>query len=159
MQPEKKFKAGAISVTLDIWHKDVLDYMDMQTETGDIRSKSFDVFPAVGVPDIFMKRVQENGTWTLFDPKEIIEVTGITLQNLFGDKFEKFYIECENNPKLKMKIVGSAKDLFKKFLKTTVEECPKRNSLDRVTVTSEGAKGPWLPEPEHSTLCEQEEPC
>jgi ribonucleoside-diphosphate reductase alpha chain len=56
-------------------HKDVLDYLDMQTETGDIRRKSFDIFPAVSIPDIFMQRVLNNEDWTLFDPKEIEGVT------------------------------------------------------------------------------------
>jgi len=68
-------RAGAISVSLDMWHKDVLDYLEMQTETGDIRRKSFDIFPAVCIPDIFMQRVIDNQDWTLFDPKEIEDVT------------------------------------------------------------------------------------
>lgn len=114
-------RAGSISVTLDVWHRDIYDFLDLQTETGDIRRKAFDVFPAVAMPDLFMKRVQENGKWTLFDPKEITDNTGKRIQNFFGDEFEAFYIECENNPKLELKEEVSAKDLFKKFLKTTVE--------------------------------------
>lgn len=114
-------RAGAISVTLDVWHRDIYDFLDLQTETGDIRRKAFDVFPAISVPDLFMKRVQENGDWTLFDPKEVKEVTGKKLQDHFGEEFEKFFIECENNPKLGMKETVNAKELFKKFLKTTVE--------------------------------------
>jgi ribonucleoside-diphosphate reductase alpha chain len=55
----------------------------MQTETGDIRRKSFDIFPAVSIPDIFMRRVQANQEWTLFDPKEIEDVTGQRLQDHF----------------------------------------------------------------------------
>jgi len=68
-------RAGAISVTLDIRHKDILDYLEMQTETGDIRRKSFDIFPAVAIPDIFMQRVLDNQDRTLFDPKEIEDST------------------------------------------------------------------------------------
>ena len=52
-------RAGAISVTLDIWHRDIYDFLDLQTETGDIRRKSFDVFPAVSIPDIFMERMEQ----------------------------------------------------------------------------------------------------
>ncbi len=114
-------RAWAISVTLDVWHKDIYDFLDMQTETWDIRRKSFDVFPAVSIPDIFMKRVQDSWDWTLFDPKEIKDVTGTSLNDLYWDKFEKFYIECENNPRLELKEKTNAKDLFKKFLKSTVE--------------------------------------
>jgi len=68
-----------------------------------------------------MRRVQNNEDWTLFDPKEVREVTGKVLQDHFNAEFESFYLECENNPKLVLKEKVSAKDLFKKFLKSTVE--------------------------------------
>lgn len=114
-------RAWSISVTLDMWHRDIYDFLDLQTETWDIRRKAFDVFPAVSIPDVFMKRVENNENWTLFDPKEVRDVTGKVLQDFFGDDFEKFYIECENNPNLVLKETVLAKDLFKKFLKSTVE--------------------------------------
>ncbi|MDP5039074.1 MAG: ribonucleoside-diphosphate reductase subunit alpha [Candidatus Gracilibacteria bacterium] len=114
-------RAGAISVTLDMWHRDIYDFLDLQTETGDIRRKAFDIFPAVSIPDLFIKRVENNESWTLFDPKQVKDVTGRVLQDHFCDDFEKFYVECENNLKLTLKETVSAKDLFKKFLKSTVE--------------------------------------
>jgi ribonucleoside-diphosphate reductase alpha chain len=114
-------RAWAISVTLDIWHRDIYDFLDLQTETWDIRRKAFDIFPAVSIPDLFMKRSQNNEKWTIFDPKEITDVTWKKLQDHFWKDFEKFYIECENNPKIELKEEVSAKDLFKKFLKATVE--------------------------------------
>ncbi len=64
-------RAGAISVTLDVFHRDIFDFLDLQTETGDIRRKAFDVFPAVSIPDLFMERVEQDGDWTLFCPKEV----------------------------------------------------------------------------------------
>lgn len=114
-------RAWAISVTLDMWHRDIYDFLDLQTETWDIRRKAFDVFPAVSIPDLFIKRVENNESWTLFDPKEVKDITWRVLQDHFCDDFEKFYIECENNPKLSLKETVPAKDLFKKFLKSTVE--------------------------------------
>lgn len=111
----------SISVTLDVWHRDIYDFLDLQTETWDIRRKAFDVFPAISVPDIFMRRVQNDEKWTIFDPKEIEDVTWKRLQDLFGKDFDKFYEECEKNEKLELKEEVPAKDLFKKFLKTTVE--------------------------------------
>jgi ribonucleoside-diphosphate reductase alpha chain len=104
-----------------MWHRDIYDFLDLQTETGDIRRKAFDVFPAVSIPDLFMKRVEEDGEWTLMDPKEVREVTGKVLQDSFCDEFEAQYLECENNPKLKLNEKVKAKDLFKKFMKSTVE--------------------------------------
>jgi len=114
-------RAGSISVTLDVFHRDIYHFLDLQTETWDIRSKAFDIFPAISFPDLFMQRVRESWKWTLFDPKEVHDVTGKKLQDHFWEEFNKFYIECEDNPKLTLKEVGSAKDLFKAFLKTTVE--------------------------------------
>ena len=114
-------RAGAISVTLDVWHRDIYDFLDLQTETWDIRRKAFDVFPAISVPDMFMKRSERGENITLFDPKEVRDVTGQSLEDLFGDEFEKFYIECENNPKITLKEEVPAKDIFKKFMKSTIE--------------------------------------
>jgi ribonucleoside-diphosphate reductase alpha chain len=114
-------RAGAISVTLDVFHRDIYDFLDLQTETGDIRRKSFDVFPAISIPDLFMKRVEENKDWTLFDPKEIKDVTGETLQDKFDVDFEKFYERCEKDDRLELKVTVSSRDLFKKFLKAAVE--------------------------------------
>ena len=114
-------RAWAISVTLDCFHRDIYGFLDLQTETWDIRWKSFDIFPAVTFPDLFMERVAEGGKWTLFDPKEITDNTGKKLQDHFWAEFEAFYKECENNPALGLKEVVDAKDLFKVYLKATVE--------------------------------------
>ncbi len=76
-------RLGAVSVTLDVWHRDIYDFLDLQTETGDIRSKSFDVFPAIAVPDIFMQRVESDGDWTLFDPHEIGSIYDTRLEDTF----------------------------------------------------------------------------
>lgn len=114
-------RLGAISVTLDIWHLDIYDFLDLQTETGDIRSKSFDIFPAISVPDIFMRRLQEDGEVTLFDPYEVNKKYGKSLQDNFGKDFEKFYKQLENDKHLILKKTVKAKELFKKFLKVVVE--------------------------------------
>ncbi len=112
---------GAISPTLDIWHRDIEDFLNLQTETGDIRSKAFDVFPAVSVPDIFMQRVEANEEWTLFDPYEVEKVTGKKMQDFFCEEFSQFYIECEKNPQITQTEKVKAKDLMKELLKTVVE--------------------------------------
>ncbi len=114
-------RLGAISLTLDIWHRDIHDFLNLQTETGDIRAKAFDVFPAISVPDLFMKRVEADEYWTLFDPHEIQKVTGQKMENIFGDEFENFYTSCENNKKIELKEIVKAKDLMKEALKTAVE--------------------------------------
>lgn len=114
-------RLGAISVTLDMWHLDIYDFLDLQTETGDIRSKAFDIFPAVAIPDIFMRRLREDKDWTLFDPNEVQNLYGKQLQDHFGEEFDRFYETLEQDSRLEMKKIVSTKELFKKFLKTTVE--------------------------------------
>jgi ribonucleoside-diphosphate reductase alpha chain len=114
-------RLGAISVTLDFWHLDIYDFLDLQTETGDIRSKAFDIFPAVSVPDLFMRRLKEGGNWTLFDPNEVKNIHGKNLQDHFGADFDAFYEELERDERLTMKKTVETKELFKKFLKSAVE--------------------------------------
>jgi len=114
-------RAGAISVTIDAWHLDIMDFLEMQTETGDIRRKAFDVFPAVSIPDLFMKRVINNENWTLFDPKEVRDTIWTKLEDHFWEDFEKLYLELEQRDDLEMKEIISAKDLFKQILRTVVE--------------------------------------
>lgn len=114
-------RLGAISVTLDIWHLDIHDFLDLQTETGDIRSKAFDIFPAVSIPDLFMKRLKEDGDVTLFDPHEIESLYGKRLQDTFDKEFEAFYLTLEKDGRIEMKKTVKAKEIFKKFLKSTVE--------------------------------------
>ena len=114
-------RLGAISPTLDVWHADIHDFLEMQTETGDIRRKAFDIFPAIAVPDLFMKRVQAGENFTLFDPHEVFRATGKRLEDHFGEAFETFYEACEKNEKIESKITVAAKDLMKAALKTVVE--------------------------------------
>jgi ribonucleoside-diphosphate reductase alpha chain len=114
-------RLGAISPTLDVWHRDILDFLNLQTETGDIRSKAFDIFPAISVPDLFMQRVESGSNWTLFDPHEIQKKKGRRLEDLFCEEFNAFYQECEADAGLEFKTTIPAKDLMKAFLKTAVE--------------------------------------
>ena len=114
-------RAGAISVTLDIFHRDIHQFLDLQTETGDIRGKSFDIFPAVSFPDIFFRRMENDEPFTLFCPKEVEDKYGKRLQDHFWEEFDEFYEELEQDPELKLKTVTTAKDLFKTYLKSVVE--------------------------------------
>jgi ribonucleoside-diphosphate reductase alpha chain len=114
-------RLGAISVTLDVWHLDIYDFLDLQTETGDIRSKAFDIFPAISVPDLFMERLETDEEITLFDPYEVSKLYGKALQDQFGKDFKEFYEILENDKRLTLRKTVKAKELFKKFLKVVVE--------------------------------------
>lgn len=114
-------RAWAISVTLDVFHLDIFRFLDLQTETWDIRAKSFDVFPAVAFPDLFFKRLEANENFTLFCPYEVEKITWIRLQDLWWDEFEEAYKQLENDDRLQLKETHPSKDIFKAFLKVTVE--------------------------------------
>jgi ribonucleoside-diphosphate reductase alpha chain len=115
-------RAGAITTALDIWHYDVLDFLEIQTEAGDPRQKAFDVFPQIVMNDVFMERaIKKNRNWTLFDPWEVKEKLGYDLAELYGDEFEKAYLECERSDELELKQYVKANELLKTLLKTVVE--------------------------------------
>jgi len=114
-------RAGAVTVALDVWHLDIEHFLELQSENGDQRKKAYDVFPQVVVADLFMKRVELDQHWTLFDPFEIREKYGIEMAELWGEDFEKFYLELENSDTLELRKVIKAKDLMKSIMKTTIE--------------------------------------
>jgi len=114
-------RAGAVTVALDVWHLDIFDFLELKTENGDLRRKAFDIFPQVVVPDLFMKRVKENGSWLLVDPYEVERKFGYKLYELWGKEFEKAYLKIEKEQeKLKLKKTVKAKELLKEILKTQV---------------------------------------
>ena len=114
-------RQGAITVALDIWHKDIYQFLDLQTENGDQRKKCFDIFPQIVVNDLFMERVEKNEDWTLLEPHEILSKKGIQIAELYGEEFRRTYINLENDNTIKLKEKTNARNLFKQILKTLVE--------------------------------------
>jgi ribonucleoside-diphosphate reductase alpha chain len=90
-------RAGAGTIALRIWHKDILDFLDLQTENGDQRRKAFDIYPQVVIHDLFMRRVEEGGMWTLVCPYEVKTILGeeYDLVDTWGPEFERRYLEVE----------------------------------------------------------------
>lgn len=117
-------RKGSASITLDIWHKDLYDFLDLKTNNGDDRRKAHDIFPAVSIPNLFMERLEKRENWSLFDPYEIKKEMGYYLEDYFddenSDEFTKRFIQCENNPNI-TKIVTPCLDIMKKILKSAVE--------------------------------------
>ncbi len=103
-------RKGAIAVYIEPWHIDVLDFLDLKKNSGEERRRAHDLFPALWINDLFMKRVEEDGIWTLFDPYETQD-----LAELWGEEFERKYLEYEKREDIiKEKI--KAKELWKKIL-------------------------------------------
>jgi len=84
-------RSGAVTVALDVWHKDIEDFLECQTENGDQRKKSYDIFPQVVIQDYFLKCVEAEEYWYLFDPHELRTEFNIELVDLIGNEFETTY--------------------------------------------------------------------
>jgi ribonucleoside-diphosphate reductase alpha chain len=116
-------RAGAVTVGLDIWHLDVPEFLEMQTENGDQRRKAYDVFPQLVIGDEFMRRVEHKQEWTLVDPYEVKENLGIELASLWGQEFDEAYRLVEANLERQITLYKkvNARDLFKQIMRSQVE--------------------------------------
>ncbi len=83
-------RKGAVCAYLETWHIDIEEFLELRKNTGDERRRTHDMNTASWVPDLFMKRVAEEGDWTLFSPDEVPE-----LHDLVGQQFEERYRACE----------------------------------------------------------------
>ncbi|NGX37538.1 MAG: Ribonucleoside-diphosphate reductase 1 subunit alpha [Chlamydiae bacterium] len=83
-------RKGALCCYLETWHLDIEDFVELRKNTGDDRRRTHDMNTANWIPDLFMKRVNENGSWTLFNPSDVPD-----LHDLYGAAFEKRYAEYE----------------------------------------------------------------
>lgn len=108
-------RKGAIAVYIEPWHMDVSDFLDLRKNSGEERRRAHELFPALWINDLFMKRVENNERWTLFDPADTPD-----LCDLYGDQFEKRYLEYENNQDIAKSVI-QAKELWKKILTSYFE--------------------------------------
>lgn len=83
-------RKGAVCSYLETWHMDLEEFLDLRKNTGDDRRRTHDMHTANWIPDLFMKRVQNNEEWTLFSPNEVSD-----LHDLVGKAFEERYIQYE----------------------------------------------------------------
>lgn len=115
-------RQGAVAVYLDVWHKDLLEFLQLRTNNGDDRMKAHDVFPAVCYPDLFWKLADENidAPWYLICPHEILAVKGYSLEDYYGEEWEKRYYDCVNDSHISKRTV-SVKDIVRLVLRSAVE--------------------------------------
>lgn len=118
-------RAGAGTIALPIWHNDIQDFLDMQTEHGDPRMKAYDVFPQVTIPDIFMERDENKQPWVTFCPFEVKKKLGIDVRGLYGAEFREAYLKIEkahNEGKLSIsRKFDNARDLMKLIMRVQFE--------------------------------------
>lgn len=112
-------RKGAMCAYLEIWHLDIEDFLDLRKNTGDERRRAHDMNTANWIPDLFMKRVEEDGEWTLFNPSDVRD-----LHDLFGKKFEERYCVYEEDVracKIQLYKKVSAIELWRKMLSRIFE--------------------------------------
>lgn len=115
-------RQGAVAVYLDVWHKDLPEFLQLRTNNGDDRMKAHDIFPSVCYPDLFWQMAKEdlNKLWYLFCPNEIMTIKGYCLEDYYGEEWEKRYWDCVNDPRLSRRTI-SIKDIVRLVLRSAVE--------------------------------------
>ena len=107
-------RKGAVCAYLETWHMDIEEFLDLRKNTGDDRRRTHDMNTANWIPDLFMKRVFEDGDWTLFSPNDVPD-----LHDLYGTAFEERYEQYEQmarDGELKLHKTLKAQNLWRKML-------------------------------------------
>ena len=107
-------RKGAACVYLEPWHADIADFLSLRDNTGDESLRTHNLNLANWIPDLFMKRVEADAMWSLFDPKDVP-----TFPDLFGEDFEKAYAQAEEAKLYKKQI--KARDLYGMMMKTLAQ--------------------------------------
>ncbi|MNO64140.1 Ribonucleoside-diphosphate reductase subunit alpha 2 [compost metagenome] len=126
-------RKGAIAVYLDVFHKDILAFLDLKLNNGDERMRAHDIFHGVCLPDLFMEAVEARGEWNLFCPHEVKKTMGwkddngrpLGLEDFYDEEFGKGqfrekYEEAVNHPTLS-RITMPAIDIMKRIMKSQLE--------------------------------------
>jgi len=107
-------RKGAFAIYLEPWHADIFDFLDLKKNHGKEEMKARDLFYALWIPDIFMKRVEQNGDWSLFCPNE-----AKGLSDSWGDEFEALYEKYEKEGKARKTV--KAQDLWFAIMESQIE--------------------------------------
>ncbi|HXG36915.1 MAG TPA: ribonucleoside-diphosphate reductase subunit alpha, partial [Dehalococcoidia bacterium] len=107
-------RQGACCVYLETWHADIEEFLELKDNTGDQARRTYNLNLANWVPDLFLKRVEEDSVWSLFDPKVVPHFS-----DLYGEDFERAYLEAEEQGLYTRQV--KARDLYARMMKTLAE--------------------------------------
>ena len=107
-------RKGSFAIYVETWHPDIFDFLDLKKNHGKEEMRARDLFYAMWVPDLFMKRVEEDTTWTLMCPNECPG-----LYDTHGEEFDKLYLKYEKEKKGRKTI--NARELWEKILESQIE--------------------------------------
>lgn len=118
-------RKGAIAIYLDVWHSDIESFLDLKLNNGDERMRAHDIFPGVCLPDYFMEQVENRGDWYLFDPHEVKQVMGFSLEDFYDEEkgagsWREKYEACINEPSLSHRKVAAI-DIMKRIMVSQLE--------------------------------------
>lgn len=108
-------RKGSFAVYIEPWHADIFEFLDLKKNTGSEEQRARDLFYALWIPDLFMKRVKENGMWSLMCPNE-----SKGLYEVYGSQFEDLYLKYEQDGSKVRKVV-KAQDLWLKIIHSQIE--------------------------------------
>merc|ERR1712117_985649 len=113
-------RKGSFAMYLEPWHADVFDFLELKKNHGKEEQRARDLFYALWIPDLFMRRVKEGGEWTLFCPNEAYdESTGKGLMDVWGEEFESMYVRFESENKGRKTV--KAQQLWFRILESQME--------------------------------------
>ena len=107
-------RKGSIAVYVEPWHPDIMDFLELRLNQGDEEARCRDLFSAMWIPDLFMKRVEEGGTWSLFCPDK-----APGLSDVYGDAFDTLYTKYEEEGLANTTV--PATEVWKAILKSQTE--------------------------------------
>lgn len=118
-------RKGAIAVYLDVWHKDIFSFLDSKLNNGDERMRTHDLFTGVCIPDLFMEQVEARADWYLFDPHEVRQVMGYSIEDYYDEEkgngsFRDRYWECVENDQLSKEKLPAI-DIMKRIMISQLE--------------------------------------
>ena len=105
---------GSIAIYMEPWHADIYDFLDAKKNNGAEEMRARDLFYALWIPDLFMKRVEKDEMWSLMCPNECIG-----LNDVHSEEFEKLYVEYETKKLYRKQI--KAKELWERIINTQIE--------------------------------------
>lgn len=107
-------RKGAACVYLETWHADIEDFLELRDNTGDDARRTHNLNIANWIPDIFMRRVQEDGMWSLFDPARVPH-----FPDIYGEEFEREYVAAEAEGNFVKQV--KARDLYVRMMRTLAQ--------------------------------------
>ena len=107
-------RKGSFAIYIEPWHSDIFDFLELKKNHGKEEMRARDLFYAMWIPDLFMKRVESNGDWTLMCPNECPG-----LYDCHSEEFEKLYLKYESDQKGRKTI--KARELWEKILESQIE--------------------------------------